>query len=70
MDTLVQLPLSVQPQFLLLRASLQARMANLMRSVPREALSTHMRRTDAAVWPAAPAVLDLSPGVGEYGADM
>ena len=49
MDTLVQLPLSVQSQFLLLRASLQARMVHLMRTVPREALATHMRHTDAAV---------------------
>ena len=67
-DTLVQLPLSVQSQLLLLRASLQARMVHLMRTVPREALATHMRRTDAAVWRAA--VRDLPPGVGEYGADM
>ena len=29
-----------------------------------------MRRTDAAVWRAAAAVLDLPQGVGEYGADM
>ena len=49
MDALVQLPFSVQSQFLLLRASLQARMAHLMRKVPREAPATHMRRTDAAV---------------------
>ena len=69
-DTLVQLPLSVQSQFLLLRASLQARMVHLMRTVPREALATHMRRTDAAVWRAAAAVLDLPPRRGEYGADM
>ena len=34
-DTLVQLPLSVQSQFLLLRASLQARMVHRMRTVPR-----------------------------------
>ena len=67
-DTLVQLPLSVQSQFL--RASLQARMVHLMRTVPREALATHMCRTDAAVWRAAAAVIDLPPGVGEYGADM
>ena len=70
MDTLAQLPLSVQYQFLLLRASLQARMAHLMRTVPWEALATHMRRTDAAVWRAAAAVLDLPEGVGEYSADM
>ena len=70
MDTLVQRPLSVQSQFLLLRASLQARMAHLMRTVPREALATHMRRTDAAVWRAAAGMLTLPPGVGEYGADM
>ena len=69
-DTLVQLTLSVQSQFLLMRASLQARMVHLMRTVPREALATHMRRTDAAVWRAAAAVLDMPPGVGEYGADM
>ena len=68
-DTLVQLPLSVQSQFLLLRASLQARMVHLMRTVSREALA-HMRRTDAAVWRAPAAVLYLPPGVGEYGADM
>ena len=41
-----------------------------MRTVPREALAAHMRRTDAAVWRGAAAVLDLPPGVGEYGADM
>ena len=69
-DTLVQLPLSVQFQFLLLCSSLQARMAHLMRMVPREVLATHMRRTDAAVWRAAAAVLDLPDGVGEYGADV
>ena len=69
-DTLVKLPLSVQSQFLLLRASLQARMVHLMRTVPRQALATHMRRTDTAVWRAAAAVLDLPSGVGEYGADM
>ena len=69
-DTLVQLLLSVQSQFLPLRASLQARMAHLMRTVPREALATHMRPTDAAVWRAAAAVLGLPPGVGEYGANM
>ena len=69
-DTLVQLPLSVQSQFLLLRASLQARMAHAMRTVPRDALATHMLRTDAAVWLAAAAVLNLPEGVGEYGADM
>ena len=45
-------------------------MANFMRMVPREALATHMSRTDAAVWRAAAAVLGLPPGVGEYGADM
>ena len=69
-DTLVQLPLSVQSQFLPQRASLQARMAHLMRTVPREAPATHMRRTDAAVWRGAAAVLDLPQGVGEYGAEM
>ena len=53
MNTLVQLPLSVQSQFLLLRASLQVRMVHLMRTMPREALATHMRRTDAAVLRAA-----------------
>ena len=46
-DTLVQLPLSVQSQFLLLRASLKTRMAHPMRTVPREALATNMGRTDA-----------------------
>ena len=65
-----KLPISVQSQFLLLRASLQARMVHLMRTVPREALAAHMRRTDAAMWRAAAALLDLPPGVGEYGADM
>ena len=45
-------------------------MVHLMRTVPREALATHMRRTDAALWRAAAAVLDLPPRVGEYGADM
>ena len=67
-ETLVQLALSVQSQFLLLWASLQARMAHLLRTVPQEALPTHMRRTDAAVWRAAAAVLNLPQGVGEYGA--
>ena len=66
-DTLVQLPLSVQSQSLLMRTSLQAHMAHLMRTVPRAALATHIRLTDAAVWRAAAAVLDLPPGVGEYG---
>ena len=69
-DTLVQLPLSVQSQFLLLRASPQARMVHLMRTVPCEALATHMRCTDTAVWRAAAALLDLPLGVGAYGADM
>ena len=50
--------------------TLQARMVNLTRTVHREALATHMRRTDAAVWRAAAAVLNLPPGVGEYRADM
>ena len=58
-DTLVQLPLSVQSQSLLLRASLEARMVHLMRTVPRGALATHMCPTDAAVWRAAEAVLYL-----------
>ena len=70
MGKLVQLPLPVQSQFLLLRAPLQTRMAHLMRTVPREALAAHMRRTDAAAWRAAAVVLDLPPGVGEYGSDM
>ena len=69
-DTLVQLPLSVQFQFMLLRALLQARMVHLMQTVPREELATHMRCTDAAVWRAAAAVVDLPLGVGEYGVDM
>ena len=55
---------------LLLRASLQACIIQLMRTLPREAMATHTRHTDAAVWWAAAAVLDLPPGVGEYGADM
>ena len=50
MDTLVQLSLSVQSQFLLLRASLQACMAHLIRPVPRESQAAHMRLTDAEVW--------------------
>ena len=70
LDTLVQLPPSVQSQFLFLSASLQARMAHLLRTVPREALATYMRRTDAAVWRAAAAVLDLPEGIGQDGADM
>ena len=37
-DTLVQLPVSVQSQFLLLRVSLQARIVHLMRTVHRVAL--------------------------------
>ena len=44
-------------------------MAYLMRTVPHEALAARMLRTDAAVWGAA-VVLDLPPGMGEYGADM
>ena len=63
MDTLVQLPLSVQSQFLLLHASLQSRMAHLMRVMNRETLATHMRRTDAAVWQAAAAMLNLPQAV-------
>ena len=54
---------------LLLRASLQSSMPHLMRTVPQEALATHVR-TDDAVWRAVAAVLDLCQGVGEYGADM
>ena len=68
-ETLVQLPPSVQSQLLLLCASLQVRWAHLMRTVPREALAAHMRRTGAAVWRGA-AVLGLPPGVGEDGAQM
>ena len=30
----------------------------------------HMRRTDATVWRGAAAVLDASPGMGEYGTNM
>ena len=41
---MVQLPLFVQSQFLLMRASLQARMAHLMQMVPRQVLAVHMRR--------------------------
>ena len=70
LKTLVQLPLSEQSQFLLLRASLQAHMAHLTRTVPSEALASHVHRTDAAVWRGAAAVLDLPPGEGEYVADM
>ena len=64
-ETLVQLPLSAQSHWqpLLLQASLQARMAHLMLTVPREALSAHMRRTEAAVQRVAAAVLDLPQGV-------
>ena len=69
-DTLVQLPLSVQAQFLLLRASLQVRMAHLMRTVPHQELAQHMRRADAAVWRGVAAVLDLPPGVVEFGTTM
>ena len=70
LDTLVQLLLSVQSQFLVQRASVQARMELLMRTLPREALATHLRCTDAALWRAASAVLDLPQGVDEYGSDM
>ena len=59
-----------QSQFLLLRASLQARMAHLIRTVPREVPATYMRRTDAVVWRGPAAVLGLPLGVGEYGANM
>ena len=68
-ETLVQLPPSVQSQLLLLCASLQVRLAHLMRTVPREALAAHMSRTDAAVWRGV-AVLGLPPGVGEDGVYM
>lgn len=37
-ETLMQLNISLQSPFLLLHASLQARMTHLMRAVPREAL--------------------------------
>ena len=66
MEKLVQLLLFVLSQLLLLLASLQARMIYFMRTVPREALSTLMRRVDAAVRRGAAAVLDFPPGVGEY----
>ena len=62
-------PLSTQPQLQLLCASLQARLQHLMQTVPREVLATHMRPADAAVWRAAPAVLNLPKEVGECGAD-
>ena len=48
-ETLVLLPLSVQAQFLLLRASLQTSTAHFKRTMPREALAVHMPRMDAAV---------------------
>ena len=48
-ETLVQLPLSVQPQFLLLRASLQVRMTHLMRTVPDEALALPPCKCSAGV---------------------
>ena len=41
-----------------------------MRTVPREALATKMRRTDAAVCRAAAAVFQLASGLSEYGADL
>ena len=66
----MKLPLFVQSQFPLSRASLQERMAHLVRTVPREALATRMRRTDPAVWRAAAAVLDLPEGAFEFGADI
>ena len=47
-DTLAHIPLYVQPQVLLLRVSLQARMAHLTRTVPREALARATRRVRAA----------------------
>ena len=40
-ESLVQLPLTVQSQFLLMRASLQARMGHLMLTVHREPLAMH-----------------------------
>ena len=69
-ETLVRLSLSIQSHFLPMRASLPARIERLIRIVPRKALATHMRRTDAAVWRGAAAVLDIPQGVGEDGADM
>ena len=64
MKRLVQLQLFVQSHFLHLHASLpvQARMVRHIRTVPREALATHMRRTDAAVCRAAVAVLHPPQG--------
>ena len=61
-------------QFLHLVALLQARMAHLMRTFPREALATRtvhgMRLLDAAVSWRAAAVLDVPPGVVEYATSM
>ena len=60
-DTLLRLPLSVQTQFRLLRmrASLNVRMAHLMRMVPYKALDQHVRKAQFAVWRAAVWVLAM-----------
>ena len=58
-DTLLALPLTVQTQFLLLRASLNVRMAHLMRTVPYEVLDPHVCKVQLAVWRAAVQVLAL-----------
>lgn len=63
---------SVQSQFLLLRAFLCARMAQLVWTVHRETLETHMHRADDGMWQATAAVpmLDWCPEVREYGTGM
>lgn len=62
-ETLVRLPLPVQSQYLLLRTSLNVRMAHFQRTVPFEVLEAHARRADLAVWRGAAAVLALPEGV-------
>lgn len=59
--TLLRLPLSAQTQLLLLRASLNVRMAHLrvMRTVPFEALDPHMCKAQLAVWRAEVRVMAL-----------
>lgn len=47
MDTMVlQLPLAARSKLLLLHASLQARVAHLMQTAPRQALATRMHHAD------------------------
>ena len=65
---LESLPLSLQSKFLLLRVSMHARMAHLLRTVPRESLEAHVRRTDMAVYRAVERMFGLPPDVAVWAA--